>query len=225
MSDLHLIKCASSLLQELENGKLASTIRTFCKRAAAESSEKYVWKLVVLNNPNSYFNNPGRAAKEKEMRERERLERENGEGERNEGDGELEKFNSENTQESNESKQDDIIGYTQQQIAINSVNKKLSELTWSRWLKNDELVKMKNLLAKELTAANQIHSTERAVTSELVRLRELGIYPTAELALIRRQFKSLEKEWQERQENGDDFADGDNNNNNDNNNSNPGERD
>ena len=47
----------ASLGAELENGKLASTIKTFCRRASAESSEKYCWQLVVLNNPNSKFNN------------------------------------------------------------------------------------------------------------------------------------------------------------------------
>jgi len=188
-SDLHLIKCASSLLQELENGKLAATIKSFCKRAAAESSEKYVWKLVVLNNPNSHFNNPQRLTREREMRERERLEREEEEeGGVGEGGG----------GERNHDVYDDDTIYSQQQSDMNNYNKLLSELTWSRWLKTDELAKTKNLLSKELTAANQIHSTERAVTSELSRLRELGVYPTAELALIRRQFKSLEKEWQER---------------------------
>jgi len=45
MDDLQLIKFASSLLVELENGKLSSTIETFCKRAAAESSEKYCMGL------------------------------------------------------------------------------------------------------------------------------------------------------------------------------------
>ena len=93
-----------------------------------------------------------------------------------------------------------INGYSKTASLTDAQNAKLSLLTWSRWLKPSELQKTKNLLSKELTAANQIHSTEKAVTSELTRLRELGVYPTAELALIRRQFKSLEKEWLEKQE-------------------------
>ena len=35
------------------------------------------------------------------------------------------------------------------------------------------------------------------VTNEVCMLREYGVYPTAELALIRRQFKGLEKEWEQ----------------------------
>ena len=40
-SDLEMIKAASSLLQELLNGKLASTIQSFCQRAARESSDRF----------------------------------------------------------------------------------------------------------------------------------------------------------------------------------------
>eukprot|EP00622_Pseudochattonella_farcimen_P003765 FR739006.1.p1 GENE.FR739006.1~~FR739006.1.p1 ORF type:complete len:180 (-),score=30.19 FR739006.1:33-572(-) len=41
-----MIKAASSFLQELTNGKLVSTIKSFCARASAESSERYWFQHV-----------------------------------------------------------------------------------------------------------------------------------------------------------------------------------
>ncbi|GMH73152.1 hypothetical protein TL16_g06107 [Triparma laevis f. inornata] len=130
LTDLQLIKAASSLMVELENGKLSSTIRTFCKRAALESSEKYVHDL--RNN-----------------------------GDNNSGDGQT-KLNPE----------------------------------WGKWLQGERYKDATQKLSKELQVANQIYNIEKGVSGEVGRLKELGVYPTAELALIRRQFKILEREWE-----------------------------
>ncbi|GMI12328.1 hypothetical protein TrVE_jg7506 [Triparma verrucosa] len=144
LTDLQLIKAASSLMVELENGKLNSTIRTFCKRAALESSEKYVHDL--------RFSNGG-------------------------GDA-------------------PTNGHTK------------VEPEWGKWLQNDRYKDTTQKLSKELQVANQIHNIEKGVSGEVGRLRELGVYPTAELALIRRQFKILEREWEANGEIGDEAGEG-----------------
>jgi len=68
--------------------------------------------------------------------------------------------------------------------------------SWSRWLKGEEFREEVGRLGKELQIVKQIHNTERRVTGEVGRLRECGVYPTAELALIRRQFKKITEEWE-----------------------------
>ena len=131
LSDLQLIKAASSLMVELENGKLSSTIRNFCKRAALESSEKYVYEL----------------------------RKSGGEGR-------------------------------------SSPSHRESAPQWGKWLQEDRFKEVSQKLSHDLQVANQIYNIEKGVSGEVGRLRELGVYPTAELALIRRQFKLLEREWE-----------------------------
>jgi hypothetical protein len=135
MDDLNLIKFASSLLVELENGKLSSTIETFCKRAAAESSEKYCTML-----------------KKQQL--------EGGE---------------------------EMVPHS---------------MPWARWLHGDEYSRVVQKLGRDLQITNQIQNIERGVTSEVGRLRELGVYPSAELVLIRRQFKMLEQEFGDKADDG-----------------------
>jgi hypothetical protein len=68
---------------------------------------------------------------------------------------------------------------------------------WARWLESDEYNRVVGKLSKDLQVTNQIQNIERGVTAEVGRLRELGVYPSAELVLIRRQFKMLEQEFGE----------------------------
>mmetsp|Transcript_15241 Transcript_15241/g.31070 ORF Transcript_15241/g.31070 Transcript_15241/m.31070 type:complete len:314 (-) Transcript_15241:8-949(-) len=130
LSDLQLIRAASSLMVELENGKLSSTIRNFCKRAALESSEKYVYQIRKSGGEDS------------------------------------------------------------------SSSHRKGPPQWGKWLQGDHYKETSQKLSKELQVANQICNIEKGVSGEVGRLRELGVYPTAELALIRRQFKLLEREWE-----------------------------
>ena len=118
---------------ELENGKLASTIKTFCKRASAEASEKYVHQIREDRSTESNVSTKGKKGR--------------------------------------------------------------WDTNWSRWLSNPAFTSEVNRLSHTQQIVSQIHNVEKGVTGEVGRLKECGVYPTAELALIRRQFKKISEEW------------------------------
>ncbi|CAM9608378.1 unnamed protein product [Chrysoparadoxa australica] len=69
------------------------------------------------------------------------------------------------------------------------------EASWVKWLDEGELDRAKRTTQQQLHWTQCIADCERAVTSELQRLMELGVYPAAELALIRADYTVLEREW------------------------------
>ena len=122
--DLAMIKAASSLLQELTNGKLSSTIQSFCQRAARESSDRF-W-----------------------------LKQAKGAG--------------------------------------------IPAPSWSRWADAEQLDAAFRALAQDVRTATNVLEAERGTTMELKKLEALGIYPTAELTLIRKESsRTLETEADE----------------------------
>merc|ERR1712196_96826 len=66
---------------------------------------------------------------------------------------------------------------------------------WSKWVEPKELDSFMETLQRDAQAAASVLSSERSVTMELRKLSDLGVYPTAELALIRKEYRSLEEEW------------------------------
>ncbi len=122
--DLALIKAASSLLQELTNGKLSSTIQSFCQRAAKESSDRFWLKQAKGTST--------------------------------------------------------------------------PVPSWSRWADPEQLDAVFRALAQDARTATSVLEAERGTTEELKKLESFGVYPTAELTLIRKESsRSLESEVDE----------------------------
>jgi len=112
--DLLAIRSASSLLIELGNGKLASTIQSFCQRAAAESSDRHM---------------------------------------------------------------------------LAQANREPPPPPWARWSghgSGHDLAAALGAIECDRLEAEAALAAERAATGELAALEELGVFPTAEVALLRR---------------------------------------
>ena len=115
-TDISMIKAASSLLTELKNGKLSSTIQSFCSRAAAESSDRHCQTITNGQSP------PIRPP-------------------------------------------------------------------WARWSERNVDAAL-GIVDRDIKVAEAIAAAERDATSELQRLEEIGVFPTIEIALIRRERES-----------------------------------
>ena len=112
------------MLQELTNGKLSSTIQSFCQRAAKESSDRFWLKQAKGTST--------------------------------------------------------------------------PVPSWSRWADPEQLDAVFRALAQDARTATSVLEAERGTTEELKKLESFGVYPTAELTLIRKESsRSLESEVDE----------------------------
>ncbi|CAM9180764.1 unnamed protein product, partial [Laminaria digitata] len=68
---------------------------------------------------------------------------------------------------------------------------------WARWADPEEAEAADRKVAADVRWAEQVLRAEKEVTLELRRLSNLGVYPEAELAHIRRQHAALATEWRQ----------------------------